>query len=417
MADRAASTRPAQRRGKSSTKRRSRKRCPQAQRDSRVNIGLAFERWRELKATNGLKTDAEVALSLLDVMKRPPSSPTSSTARPKKIRFSQLEVERLIEQEVHTAVQKKETKLQGLIETIQQLDRSVDYESSLRKLEARVNTVTKRAEAAIAFTTEKQNKSPLPSLVTRTEKETLETTSQTDSNVTDESGENFKMMENTKEALKKMQADNEALKGAITDLSEELPPPVLTPYGSPDSKAAKRHTTHKRALRNDGEGAEQREEPKAGPAKAECLPLRESDSPTHADCEREKLLYPPLPSNTFPSTLNMEAASFNIPQRLQVQLALIRKPPGLSVAWKGKEDELSQPPMASYRVFITEESVKGGNVFLDWTSHEVAAETLPMCVMTSKYMAGRKICVAVVGKDTFGRYGPYSKVVTVSLPD
>ncbi len=34
---------------------------------ARVDIGLAFTRWRELKAAQGLKSDAEVALSLLDV--------------------------------------------------------------------------------------------------------------------------------------------------------------------------------------------------------------------------------------------------------------------------------------------------------------------------------------------------------------
>lgn len=33
---------------------------------SRVNIGLAFERWRALKAENGFRSDAEVALCLLD---------------------------------------------------------------------------------------------------------------------------------------------------------------------------------------------------------------------------------------------------------------------------------------------------------------------------------------------------------------
>ncbi len=32
----------------------------------RVNIGSAFQRWRELKEREGLRSDAEVALFLLD---------------------------------------------------------------------------------------------------------------------------------------------------------------------------------------------------------------------------------------------------------------------------------------------------------------------------------------------------------------
>lgn len=45
------------------------------------------------------------------------------------------QLETLIEQEVDTVFKKRENKLQGLIGTIQQLDREVDYESSMQKLE------------------------------------------------------------------------------------------------------------------------------------------------------------------------------------------------------------------------------------------------------------------------------------------
>ncbi len=34
---------------------------------ARVAIGVALPRWRELKAAHGLRTDAEVALHLLDL--------------------------------------------------------------------------------------------------------------------------------------------------------------------------------------------------------------------------------------------------------------------------------------------------------------------------------------------------------------
>lgn len=45
------------------------------------------------------------------------------------------QVQKLIEQEVHSAVKKNESKLQTLVETIEKCDRRVDFERSIRKLE------------------------------------------------------------------------------------------------------------------------------------------------------------------------------------------------------------------------------------------------------------------------------------------
>ncbi|XP_026217556.1 activating transcription factor 7-interacting protein 2 isoform X2 [Anabas testudineus] len=354
-------------------------------------------------------------------MKRQPPSQASSSSSDKKIRVSTSEIRTLIEQEIHMTIKKNETKLQGLIETIQQLDCGVDYESSIRKLEAKIDTVAKRAEAALAYMTKTEKKSSLPSLVnvdiikTDSGGGKIETVKQNDESkdCMDKGGKLFQMMETTKKALKKMRSNNEALTAAITELSEESPPPVFDSIGSPNIKKETEDEQHK-------QNTEEFEEPKAKRVKVECLSPGSSNIPKHTDSQepKEKLSYPPLPSTTFPSTLDDEADSYNIPQRLEVHLALIKDPPGLSVLWKVEKEDPNAPPMDSYSVYLTTEKVKGSGVFPAWKIiGEVRAIDLPMCVLINRYKLGHKLCVAVIGKDIFGRYGPYSKVVTAAIPD
>ncbi|XP_053194839.1 uncharacterized protein atf7ip2 [Scomber japonicus] len=506
---------------------------------ARVDIGVAFEKWRELKAEQGLKTDSEVALCLLDVMKRLPTNSTLSGDRDKKIKFSQSEVQTLIEQEVRSAVKKNEKKLQNVAEAIQRLNGEFDYETSMEKLEARVKLVTKRAEAVLANVAKTQKKTPLASdnvAVRRThsQDETKEAASHIDKS-TDCIGKSrdvLQMMETTKKALKKMRAHKVALTNAIADLSEDLPLP-LPPHASPEI------TVHHRRIKKEPDDChengnkfkefKQLKEPKSVRVKQECFShddsnsfkqtgLKQSPLPSHVtvtieriqtqdetmetvshtdkgtDCtymnkdvfqenenkfkefkqlkepksvcvkqecfshddsnsfkqtglkqenepkcegvkqecvspvdrnfltdselEEDEVAYPPLPTTTFPSIMNIEAASYNIPKRLLVHLALIKQPAGLSVLWNVEEEDPSGPPMDSYSIYITTEKVKGCGIFKEWkTLDEVRASPLPMYAWIPKYKPGYKMCVAVVGKDKFGRYGPYSEVVTAVIPE
>lgn len=379
-------------------------------------------------------------------MKRRPLTPTFARANNMKVDFSQSDVQKLMEQEVPTAT---ETKLQGLIESIQKLENGVNFERSIEKLEARVKILSKKAEAAIDYVTEMQKKNAVPSLVrANSEESDMETVSQNAM----KNGELFQMMEITRQTLKKMRADSKALMAAMADLNEERRPPTptspleyeettrrgvkrtheaattdsneerLPPVLTPQRPFQLKHECIAKQEKENGkeefEELEEFEEPKSRKVKVECVSSVATRSPSHTDSEQNGLSLPPLPSRPFPSVLNMEAASYSIPQKLEVNLALIRNPSGLSILWKVMEQDPSAPPMDSYTIFLTMEKVKGSGVFPDWNIlGEVKALNLPMCVLVRKYKPGHRVCAAVVGKDVFGRYGPYSAVATSVIPE
>ncbi|XP_023128309.2 activating transcription factor 7-interacting protein 2 isoform X2 [Amphiprion ocellaris] len=481
--------RPAREKVNPSTKSKKRKRLSVSLQDKsrRVNIGMAFNRWRALKATKGLNSDAEVALCLLDVMKRLPST-SASTGTDGRIKISQSEVQALVKQEVRSAVRKHEARLQSLIETFQQLDNGLNCEKSIQNLEARINRVSKKAEAAISYVTKTQMKCPPPCSVNDdiisidSEDESTETTSQNEKSRDSaaRTGEVLKMMKTTKKALKEVHGFYEALTTATEDFKKNIPP-VFTSHNGLECKESmknqlkkstrnaelkqeqpppvcsrSRSHEYKKTIKKEPEESagsedlqkyhppvhapndspgwsgfvkvikeepedpqtrennnEKFEEPEAKKMKVEYVP-----SHTDGDTVQRGLSFPRLPDPTFPSVLSMEAASYSIPPKLEVQLALIKNPISLSVLWKLAEEVPSPPPMDSYTIFLTMEKTKGSGIFPDWkVLGEVKAIELPMCVLIRKHKPGHKVCAVVVGKDVFGRYGPYSAVATAAIPE
>ncbi|XP_016895800.1 uncharacterized protein atf7ip2 isoform X2 [Cynoglossus semilaevis] len=356
--------------------------------------------------------------------KSPPWS--SSESSPETLILSRSEVRKLIDQEVSFAVKRHETKLRGLIETIQHLDHKIDYESSIQKLEARMKLLSKRAEVAFAYKTRTQTEVSNPFLNISTSRLDPE----------DECGGNrpdrqrrldckkkkkrklSEMMETTARALNKLHAVRRDAKAVITDLVN----PIQTlQYSCPEISPFKvfEHLFIKEEPRDPEIDADMAVEPRTV-LNRDFFSATSSISSTDTDMggPNYERLYPPLPTLPFPTTLNMEAASYSIPQKPVVHVALVKDPAGLSVLWKVEKEEPTAPPMATYSIYMTTEKRKGSNIFLKWSLiDEVKAFKLPMCVMITKYKQGHKLCVSLLGKDIFGRYGPFSDVVIVNIPE
>ncbi|XP_043956775.1 activating transcription factor 7-interacting protein 2 isoform X2 [Gambusia affinis] len=385
-----------------------------------------------------------------------------------RLKLSQSEAQVLIEQEVHKAVANKERQIESIIQHIQDTNDEASFETSIQRLESRIDAIARRAEVALFHLASIQKQSSASStantdiLGNGPEPDPLEASSQIDSiraNCEAKSGELLKMMDTTRNALKNIRADNEVLTTALADLED--PPPVLTPRCSPVSKerkmgqknqwssnedlcerppclspcvssehktiaSMKTEATGSRKEDRDNENQDYFDEPMAKRLKKEASSPRHSRSLAPNDLEgmesmnnaEDMLVFPPFPNMPFPAVLKKEAALYKMPPKVDVNLAFIRNPTRVSVLWNVEDKDPNLPPMESYTILLTMETSKGSNIFLKWDTYDkLQAKTLPMCALINKFKRGHKLCAVVVGKDIFGRYGPYSKVVTAILPD
>ncbi|KAK1165022.1 activating transcription factor 7-interacting protein 2-like [Acipenser oxyrinchus oxyrinchus] len=139
------------------------------------------------------------------------------------------------------------------------------------------------------------------------------------------------------------------------------------------------------------------------------LPAKDPVSPTHT--------LPPLPETAVPPDLPAVAASFNKPQKPEMKVAKIENPKGVGILWDLSQIDPSVASIQSYCLYVLHENVNFKK--LRWRCMGVIkAIQLPMCCRLTKLNPGR-YHFAVVGKDIYGRYGPYSDIqsTTVSAVD
>ncbi|XP_061905448.1 uncharacterized protein atf7ip2 isoform X2 [Entelurus aequoreus] len=228
-----------------------------------------------------------------------------------KRRFSKSELEAVMEREIQKAVHSNNSRLQILTETIQQLQHEIDYGSTMQKLEARIETIKRRAKAALAAAETKKKRSVKDSEIINIDSDDNSMPETIDKRKK-KTNYLIEIMESTTSSLKRIQAGNTVM-SALENLCKAASPPP------------------------------QRQMPEEHPSQPNISGVQQ------APAQQDEPPYPPLPLNAFPSVLNMEAASYNIPEKVKVHLALIKHPATLSVMWNLDEEDASPPPMESYR--------------------------------------------------------------------
>uniref|UniRef100_A0A1A8K5G8 Activating transcription factor 7 interacting protein 2 n=1 Tax=Nothobranchius kuhntae TaxID=321403 RepID=A0A1A8K5G8_NOTKU len=403
-----------------------------------VNIGVAFQSWSSEKKARGLPTDEAAALFLLDEGKKNASQPHG--AGNGKIRVSKSQLQELIQHEVCTAEANNEAKTRQLMKAVEQMKDDTSIEKSFQQMEAQINLMSKRVEVALAYLKRTQDQS-LTSAHADADRirgdsdEATEISVQIDeekSKCIIKIEEAVDLMKTAKCTLEEVRVNKEESTGAMVEFTPEKAPPTLSPNGSwTETKEGEKHVCWP-----SDEFSEKGSPPtlmpmlsseqmvptgdlKREPEDSQDEEKKIIEQPEDKKFKQKDMLRPPsLPANPFPSTLSMEAALYSLPQKVELNLALIRNPTRLSVLWNVVEADPAAPPMDSYIIFLTMEKDKGSGEFSKWYSYDtLKATSLPMCALIKKYKPGHKVCAAVVGKDIFGRYGPYSEVVTATIPN
>ncbi|KAM9783874.1 uncharacterized protein atf7ip2 [Syngnathus typhle] len=284
---------------------------------------------------------------------------------------------------------------EDLTKSVQHLQHDLDYERAIQKLEKRFEKISKRAERALTALRLNKKSLLLPCddddvIMIDCDDELVPHTAEKSSRKEERENGNNDVLDTT-EIQKELNQTKEDLPHIMNTLTEEC-----------DSQSA----------------SSSKSEPPTTPMNEESISSCHGNNIQQTNPQQIDSGYPPLPINPFPANLTMEALSYNIPHKVSVQLALIENPPSLSVMWTAEEIKLSLPQMQSYSIYLTMEKVKGSGILPDWKLlGNVPAKSLPMWVTVTKYKKGHKLCVVVVGKDIFGRYGPYSDVVAAVVPE
>ncbi|XP_067270757.1 activating transcription factor 7-interacting protein 2 isoform X2 [Pseudorasbora parva] len=346
--------------------------------------------------------------------------------RPSKLPRS--EVEKIISDKVGTAVEQSDLKMKNLLERIGEVNSEPQYDARIKKLEAHVRKIKRRGDAVFAYIRKfrslgiSHSQSP-PSLTPPpcqpprciSPAEPIINISRSSVN-----GGSF--------------IDNASVSSAVNDcVMSTLRRPKEGFWQSLRSKKQVVDLTEEERVSrlNEESLVTQPPDQKLEPSKAEQSipssappkPIKEENqsvmeesrvsSPVQLEKEGWHFKLHPFPDTPFPKELPVVAASYNLPQKPVVKLARIGSAQELGIAWNVDRKDPHVAEMDCYYIYVSHEHKNG--TFSEWKCLGVIkAMPLPMACKVSDCKGDKRLCFIVVGKDIFGRYGPYSDIRTVA---
>ncbi|XP_037400664.1 activating transcription factor 7-interacting protein 2 isoform X3 [Pygocentrus nattereri] len=314
--------------------------------------------------------------------RRPDCEPLGSGTPPPALTRSNAEVRSMVSQEVRSAVEQTDKMMKSLMERIQEMDSEPRFDARIKKLQAHVKKVKRRGDAVFVYIrkhgisemSQNQQRS-LGSLQTLTAVSEMKNISSANGECSGDGTSTSAVIDCEGVVVRKPKDgfwQSLRSKKQIVDLTDEA-----------------------EACRQNGK--------------------RHTDSPLTAQASVQAGLpskLPPFPDTPFPSQLPLAAATKNLPQKPVVKVARIDNPQGIALLWNVEEEDPHAPDMDCYYIYVTQEHSDG--TFCKWkTMGIIKAMPLPMACRVTGRSVGSALHFVIIGKDIYGRYGPYSNIQTV----
>ncbi|XP_062840848.1 activating transcription factor 7-interacting protein 2 isoform X2 [Trichomycterus rosablanca] len=335
-------------------------------------------------------------------------------------KVSTSEVRERISKEVQSAMEQSDSMLKTLMDRIHEVDSEPKYDVRIKNLEMHVKKVKRRGDTVFAFIRKHGNS------------ELLQT--QVQDSLSSDPVTPVKSQNLSPAAERNHQVSSSANKGRTSD---RMSPSVVEIDGPEGGSGRKPKEGFWQSLRSkkqivdltDDDGCRKngtRHSDSAEPSSpsdivdstvSQAADGSASFSPVvsekNINAQDEIILrLPLLPDTPFPHQLPAVALTKSMPQQPVVKVARIDNPRGIMLLWNVEKEDPDPTPMECYFIYAAQQRDDG--TFNKWkTIGEIKAMPLPMACRVAASARNKTIFFVIIGKDVYGRYGPYSEICAV----